>query len=705
MMSATVGGWHRGKQQVAEVAAASDVASRARDSQHMSSSLTSLSPELIEEISLYLRARDISSLALSCRRFHDIVIGSVLLQYAYRTDLAGVYDPLRDLSRCSIVDRMESLRRWEASWNDLGRYLSVSAPPRLVIPAERDLFGPFFLHDDYLFAVDWQGHPTGAGQPALLYVDLRDALRAGKHSWRKIDYPKGSIAITQAFSIKEDDLVVSVLSLPPVNSTATKTVLRFMSLETGGAHPLAREPDIQLDTELSVSLLDVRADVIGDQIVLVLVDLRIHNPESDTIYLVDWKRGSMTLVHRAPNGTYEGALAVLSEDLVLFLKRDTRLELCRVTTSPRGTGNINGDDAPPASLRVVRTLALPIFHPDYRVHTAYMQTDGYCQRQRNPDVLQQERQRPPRAQSPLTFHSAPEDMVVGITFLLRLRGLHAGWKKVVTTISHRALFVLADTGRTTSRYDEEDGDEEQGQEQEGGVGVGEVAEAEVVPWEEWGPRAARVISPPTFHWITAHAGQRWLSLEHDKLVIRDFSTARVLRARAGATAHTNGYGYNNENGAAENGTTPAAPVPVPVLAPAQTRIHGHRRSQVQDRSPSASATTCFGKDVVTELPFIETRVDVHGRAGDMVLTDGERLISFVRMGQPPTFDIYVLGDVRKEQEQQEAQQMEAAEEEGSGVSSLTGSVHPAINLNLDTEFLSTDRFGIVTPNPVSRYQS
>jgi hypothetical protein len=117
---------------------------------------------------------------------------------------------------------MESLRRWEASWSDVGRfgrYLSAAAvaaaaaSPRLVIPAERDVFGPFFLRDDYLFAVDWQGHPTGSGlgRPALLYVDLRDALRTGKHSWRKIDYPKGSIAITQAFSVEEDDLVVSVL--------------------------------------------------------------------------------------------------------------------------------------------------------------------------------------------------------------------------------------------------------------------------------------------------------------------------------------------------------------------------------------------------------------------------------------------------------------------------------------------------------------
>jgi hypothetical protein len=171
-------------------------------------SFLSLSPELIEEIASYLRARDLAALVLCCRRFRDVMDGSLLLQYAYRTELAGVYDPLWDLSGRSISDRLETLRRLEASWRDLGKYL---ISPRLVIPAERDLYGPFFLCDDYLFAVDWQGHPSGMRQPALLYVDLRDALRTGRHSWKQIDYPRGSIAITQAFSIEEDDLVVSVL--------------------------------------------------------------------------------------------------------------------------------------------------------------------------------------------------------------------------------------------------------------------------------------------------------------------------------------------------------------------------------------------------------------------------------------------------------------------------------------------------------------
>jgi hypothetical protein len=66
-----------------------------------------------------------------------------------------------------------------------------------------------------------------------------------------------------------------------------------------------------------------------------------------------------------------------------------------------------------------------------------------------------------------------------------------------------------------------------------------------------------------------------------------------------------------------------------VLVPAQMRTHGHGRSQVQSGRIGSSNRTCFGEDGVLELPFIETRVDVRGRAEDMVLTDGERLISFV----------------------------------------------------------------------------
>ena len=150
-----------------------------------------------------------------CKRFCDVVDGSLLLQYAYRTELTGVYDPLWGLSVSgrSIAERLEMLGQWEASWRDLGRYLA--AAPQLVIPTERNLFGPYFLCDDCLFTVNWQGsdQTAGAHEPALLYIDLRNTLCTGQHVWKQIDYPRGSIAITQAFSVEEDDLIVSSSSL------------------------------------------------------------------------------------------------------------------------------------------------------------------------------------------------------------------------------------------------------------------------------------------------------------------------------------------------------------------------------------------------------------------------------------------------------------------------------------------------------------
>jgi hypothetical protein len=300
------------------------------------------------------------------------------------------------------------------------------------------------------------------------------------------------------------------------------------------------------------------------------------------------------------------------------------LELCRVTTSPSSD---DGDDAPSATLQVVRTLALPTFHPDYHVHTAYMQTDRYSPCQSGLETAlhqqQQQRQRPTRAPAALTFHSAPEDMVVGITFLLRFHGpgqhLQHGprraWKKVVTTISHLALFALAATSSRSSSYEtfcEEDDAEEEVLEQQEDEGEDEGGyETVPVPWEMWGPRSARVISPSAFHWITAHAGQRWLSLEDDKLVVRDFSAARVRRARARADAS----GAPNDSIAYLRHQAGDGPGAVPV--PAQTHIPG--------------GSACFREDVVSELPFLERRVDSRGRVGDMVLTDGERLISFVRV--------------------------------------------------------------------------
>ena len=151
---------------------------------------------------------------------------------------------------------------------------------------------------------------------------------------------------------------------------------------------------------------------------------------------------------------------------------------------------------------------------------------------------------------------------------------------MVTTISHRALFALAEN---------DDADDDA-----------------VVPWEEWGPRAARVVAPSSFQWITAHAGQRWLSLEEGRLVIRDFSAVRVRRAAAAVGEAVDAADADGD----------AVLVPVPPPTETETVISG--------------GSACFAGDVASALPFIETRVDAPPREYSMVLTDGERLVAFVR---------------------------------------------------------------------------
>jgi len=75
-------------------------------------------------------------------------------------------------------------------------------------------YGLFFLCDDYFFGVDWPDQPTRQGQPASLYVDLRDALRTSQHLWKQIDYPRSSesIAITRAFSSKRMTIDLVILA-------------------------------------------------------------------------------------------------------------------------------------------------------------------------------------------------------------------------------------------------------------------------------------------------------------------------------------------------------------------------------------------------------------------------------------------------------------------------------------------------------------
>jgi hypothetical protein len=128
-----------------------------------------------------------------------------------------------------------------------------------------------------------------------------------------------------------------------------------------------------------------------------------------------------------------------------ILKRDTSsIELRRVTSLGSKTGAIGGGGP---TLRVVRTLSLPTFHLNHRIYMAYMKMDRHRERRPNLEVS------PPQERSKNTkgtatprvrvhdFHSMEHPRLLSSASRpLRLRGLHMTWKKVATTVSHRAIF-------------------------------------------------------------------------------------------------------------------------------------------------------------------------------------------------------------------------------------------------------------------------
>ena len=86
----------------------------------------------------------------------------------------------------------------------------------------------------------------------------------------------------------------------------------------------------------------------------------------------------------------------------------------------------------------------------------------------------QDQERPVHVPAPLHLHNAPEDMAARITNLPRLRGPSVVWKKVMTMVSHCALFAIAPQGRPPGIREEGDDD----------VGYGEM-EAEGEKEGEW----------------------------------------------------------------------------------------------------------------------------------------------------------------------------------------------------------------------------
>jgi hypothetical protein len=115
----------------------------------MLSRLLTLSPELLVQIISYLPFKDIVSCEASCRHLNGVVKNSFLLKYLKEAGRTGVYDPLD--AGCTFPERLERLRRWEKSWENLD-----IPETSLRITFELDSWSPLIgsLHNGHLIVTN-----------------------------------------------------------------------------------------------------------------------------------------------------------------------------------------------------------------------------------------------------------------------------------------------------------------------------------------------------------------------------------------------------------------------------------------------------------------------------------------------------------------------------------------------------------------------
>lgn len=75
-----------------------------------------LSNEILEQLLSFLDCADIESCRHTCRRFRDVIQGSVLLRYLYRLRISARVDGDLHTSKLSMAHRLHALQDQESAW-------------------------------------------------------------------------------------------------------------------------------------------------------------------------------------------------------------------------------------------------------------------------------------------------------------------------------------------------------------------------------------------------------------------------------------------------------------------------------------------------------------------------------------------------------------------------------------------------------------
>ena len=163
-------------------------------------------------------------------------------------------------------------------------------------------------------------------------------------------------------------------------------------------------------------------------------------------------------------------------------------------------------------------------------------------------------------------------------------------------------------------------------------------EQQRVPWESWGPSSTRCLEVPYWRRCSEPIGQRWAVLTHDELIVRDFNPHSVRHAAAQLSRAAQASG-SSSSANTSSASSSASGIPTPTSRNVTVLQHENgNRTRVVTAPTLLTAGLCFRGDVISHLPYVETKAICTPR-WESVLTDGERLLGLyfkVRYQSPPT---------------------------------------------------------------------
>lgn len=301
---------------------------------------------------------------MTCRRLHQTIAESVILQYRIAQLAAKVTDTGH--SDLTVKDRLELLYRFEKNWTTLDFVSNHQFD-------KRNSYAWELVQGVLAFGFGrTRNHPCG-----IDFTELPSSIRGTTgRTWRHDDLGVN----IRDFTIDPGQDLAVIIERPILDTFSrplrAKYSVHLLTMSTGLPHPKSGFSDGPLFIALRHEYYSFTFQLTGN--ILIVLCLNTRTPpylEQDHIYIWDWTCGELLLHKATSSKTIRfGSFSILSPEHLLIpsfdpvhgSKHTPRLDIYKIPTR-KYTDSI--DPAP------LLTLQLPLLHEDARVVSMLTRTD------------------------------------------------------------------------------------------------------------------------------------------------------------------------------------------------------------------------------------------------------------------------------------------------------------------------------------------